>query len=227
MRSTRIAIAVVYRLCWLAVAAATGCASEKHDVARGAFTAAAPFSKTIAGSGDSVCWSVKRALLSQGYMLGRSNEPGVLTGTRDYQPEEKLNVTLHLQAHLRRQPRWDEYRVRYRGSRGKPPSENEAVDKRGYRAGHDHDAVGLCQSARGRATGDDSGSEFLQQLLWSGPRVRRSGWTIPCGTTRRHAQTGRPNTLVKQAYLLSTPTAGRQPSRRVGNHFQGKSEEVT
>ena len=31
-------------------------------------------------------------------MLERSDEPGVLTGSRDYQPEEKLNVTLHLQA---------------------------------------------------------------------------------------------------------------------------------
>jgi len=66
-------------------------------MARGPFTASAPFSKTIAGSGDTVCWSVKHALLSQGYMLERSSEPGVLTGTRDYQPSEKLNVTLHLQ----------------------------------------------------------------------------------------------------------------------------------
>ena len=30
-------------------------------------------------------------------MLERSSEPGVLTGTRDYQPEEKMNVTLRLQ----------------------------------------------------------------------------------------------------------------------------------
>jgi Uncharacterized protein conserved in bacteria (DUF2242) len=73
-----------------------GCAS-KHDVARGPFYAAAPFSKTINGSGDVVCWSVKRAILSQGYMLDRSSEPGVLTGTRDYQPTDKLNVTVRLQ----------------------------------------------------------------------------------------------------------------------------------
>src|SRR5882757_6129042 len=76
-------------------AAATGCAS-KHDT-RGPFVGSAPFSKTISGSGDAVCWSVKRALLGQGYMLERSTEPGVLTGTRDYQPETKRNVTLHLQ----------------------------------------------------------------------------------------------------------------------------------
>ncbi|HSZ09242.1 MAG TPA: DUF2242 domain-containing protein [Steroidobacteraceae bacterium] len=75
--------------------AITGCAA-KHDT-RGPFTGSAPFSKTIPGSGDGVCWSVKRALLSQGYMLERSSEPGVLTGTRDYQPEKKVNITLHLQ----------------------------------------------------------------------------------------------------------------------------------
>src|SRR6267154_5995107 len=76
-------------------AAAAGCAS-KHDT-RGPFVGSAPFSKTIAGSGDAVCWSVKRALLGQGYMLERSSEPGVLTGTRDYQPEEKRNITVRLQ----------------------------------------------------------------------------------------------------------------------------------
>jgi len=86
----------VSRLALFSVALAiTGCAT-KHDT-RGPFVGSAPFSKTISGSGDGVCWSVKRALLSQGYMLDRSSEPGVLTGTRDYQPEKKVNVTLHLQ----------------------------------------------------------------------------------------------------------------------------------
>src|SRR6202023_4193595 len=75
--------------------AVVGCAS-KHDT-RGPFAGSAPFSRTISGSGDAVCWSVKRALLGQGYMLERSSEPGVLTGTRDYQPEEKMNITVHLQ----------------------------------------------------------------------------------------------------------------------------------
>jgi Uncharacterized protein conserved in bacteria (DUF2242) len=78
-------------------AVVVGCASNRHQAARGPFTASAPFSKTIEGSGDVVCWSVKRAILSQGYMLERSSEPGVLTGTRDFQPNDKLNVTLHLQ----------------------------------------------------------------------------------------------------------------------------------
>lgn len=86
------ALATVASLAMLAA----GCAT-KHDLARDSFSSAAPFSKTIAGSGDTVCWSVKRAMLSQGYMLDRPAEAGVLTGTRDFQPKPKLNVTLRLQ----------------------------------------------------------------------------------------------------------------------------------
>ena len=74
-----------------------GCASRKHDVARESIRADAPFSRTFTGSGDTVCWSVKRALLSQGYMLDRSSENGILTGSRDFQPDPKLNVTVHMQ----------------------------------------------------------------------------------------------------------------------------------
>ena len=83
----------------LTAALSTGCSSpaKRDAVARGPFTGAAPFSKTVVGSGDGVCWSVKRALLGQGYMLDRSSEPGVLTGTRDYQPSDKINVTVRLQ----------------------------------------------------------------------------------------------------------------------------------
>src|SRR5437899_7719086 len=96
MRSTRNAIADSCLVTMLAMAAVTaGCAS-KHDT-RGPFVRSAPFSRTISGSGDAVCWSVKRALLGQGYMLERSSEQGVLTGTRDYQPNEKENITFRLQ----------------------------------------------------------------------------------------------------------------------------------
>jgi hypothetical protein len=77
----------------------SACASsaKREAVARGPFVGTAPFSKTVVGSGDAVCWSVKRALLGQGYMLDRTSEPGVLTGTRDYQPSDKVNVTVRLQ----------------------------------------------------------------------------------------------------------------------------------
>ena len=80
-----------------AVIAAAGCASRKVDIAQASISDQAPFSRTFQGSGDAVCWSVKRALLSQGYMLDRPNESGVLTGTRDFQPDPKLNVSYHLQ----------------------------------------------------------------------------------------------------------------------------------
>jgi hypothetical protein len=75
----------------------TGCATRKVDIAQQSISATAPFSQTFRGSGDAVCWSVKRALLSQGYMLDRPGESGVLTGTRDFQPEPKLNVSYRLQ----------------------------------------------------------------------------------------------------------------------------------
>jgi Uncharacterized protein conserved in bacteria (DUF2242) len=89
----------VFRCIALLTAAATlaGCASRKPDIAEESLSAAAPFSKTFAGSGDSVCWSVKRALLSQGYMLDRPADSGVLTGTREFQPKPKLNVAIRLQ----------------------------------------------------------------------------------------------------------------------------------
>jgi hypothetical protein len=78
----------------VAIALLGGCA---HRPPPRQFTADAPFSRTFPGSGDTVCWSVKRALLSQGYMLDRPNDSGVLTGSRDDQPQPKLNVTTRLQ----------------------------------------------------------------------------------------------------------------------------------
>jgi hypothetical protein len=71
-----------------------GCA---HHPPPREFTPNAPFSRNFTGSGDAVCWSVKRALLSQGYMLDHPGEAGVMTGSRDEQPEPKLNITTRLQ----------------------------------------------------------------------------------------------------------------------------------
>ena len=96
MRKTTSTISLRHVVVALAAAVAAVSCASKHDT-RGPFAESAPFSRTISGSGDAVCWSVKRALLGQGYMLERSSEPGVLTGTRDYQPEEKMNITLRLQ----------------------------------------------------------------------------------------------------------------------------------
>ncbi|HTC15494.1 MAG TPA: DUF2242 domain-containing protein [Steroidobacteraceae bacterium] len=79
------------------LAALSGCASHRQRDVADNFTTQAPFSRTFSGSGDSVCWSVKRAMLSQGYMLDRPNESGILTGERDYQPQPKQNISVHLQ----------------------------------------------------------------------------------------------------------------------------------
>src|SRR5580692_9908515 len=88
---------IASRQVW-ALAAATallvGCA---HQPPPRQFTADAPYSRNFSGTGDAVCWSVKRALLSQGYMLDRPNDAGVMTGSRDEQPKPKMNVTTRLQ----------------------------------------------------------------------------------------------------------------------------------
>jgi Uncharacterized protein conserved in bacteria (DUF2242) len=98
MERRPLAVAVLRCVALMTAAAAlAGCASQKHDLAEESLSATAPFSKTFAGSGDAVCWSVKRALLSQGYMLDRPTDSGVLTGTREFQPKPKLNVAIHLQ----------------------------------------------------------------------------------------------------------------------------------
>jgi hypothetical protein len=60
MRKTRSTIDVRL-VALLTVATVAGCATKQDT--RGPFVGSAPFSKTISGSGDSVCWSVKRALL--------------------------------------------------------------------------------------------------------------------------------------------------------------------
>jgi hypothetical protein len=77
-----------------AIALLVGCA---HHPPPRQFTADAPYSRSFPGAGDAVCWSVKRAMLSQGYMLDRPNDSGVMTGSRDQQPTPKLNVTTRLQ----------------------------------------------------------------------------------------------------------------------------------
>jgi hypothetical protein len=84
-------------VCTAAASTALVSACAHHRPKPQQFTTSAPYSKTFPGSGDVVCWSVKRALLSQGYMLDHPGEGGVLTGVRDEQPNAKLNVTFHLQ----------------------------------------------------------------------------------------------------------------------------------
>jgi len=79
-----------------AAIALSGCG--KREMYREEFRADTPFSARVKGSGDVVCWSVKRAFLTQGYMLERGSDTLIMTGTKDTQPDEETNITLRLQA---------------------------------------------------------------------------------------------------------------------------------
>jgi hypothetical protein len=85
------------KLTWTGTVAAALLAGCAHHPPPRQFTADAPYSRNFAGAGDAVCWSVKRAMLSQGYMLDRPNDSGVMTGSRDQQPTPKINITTRLQ----------------------------------------------------------------------------------------------------------------------------------
>lgn len=64
------------------------------------FQAGAAFSKTIPMASAVVCRNVKRALLSQGYQIEQTpatKDSPFLTGTKNWQPEDDVAVTLHLQ----------------------------------------------------------------------------------------------------------------------------------
>ena len=78
-------------------AVVAGCAS-KPVYRDETFAANTPFSKKVKGSGEVVCWSVKRAFLTQGYMLDRSSDPVIVTGTKDVQSDDKTNEMVRLQA---------------------------------------------------------------------------------------------------------------------------------
>jgi len=77
--------------------ALTACGHTREVYRDESFQPDAPFSKKVSGAGDIVCWSVKRAFLSEGYLLERSTDPAVQTGTKEFQRDKDTNVTLRLQ----------------------------------------------------------------------------------------------------------------------------------
>src|SRR5260221_2241142 len=87
---------IVYSHVFVAAIVLAGCGT-KEAYRNETFKADTPFSKKIQGSGDAVCFSVKRAFLSQGYMLDRSSDSVIMTGTKDSQVDDETNVTLRLQ----------------------------------------------------------------------------------------------------------------------------------
>jgi len=98
MRNSSSAL-IITCLC-LAAAVLPGCSSSKRDAYKSetAFKSDTPFSARVQGRGDDVCWSVKRALLTQGYMLDRGGEGLILAGTKETQPDDDTNVSVRLQA---------------------------------------------------------------------------------------------------------------------------------
>src|SRR5689334_11010230 len=74
-----------------------GCSTTKEVYREESFKPKTQFSANIPRSSKVVCWSVKRAFLSQGYMLDRSADSATLTGTKDYQQDDETTVTLRLQ----------------------------------------------------------------------------------------------------------------------------------
>jgi hypothetical protein len=72
------------------------CGSDPPKLKPETFDANTPFSRQLAGSGEAVCWSVKKAFLSQGYILDRSDTL-ILTGSRNYQVDDETSVRVNLQ----------------------------------------------------------------------------------------------------------------------------------
>jgi len=83
--------------CLLLFVALAGC-GKKQLYRDETFKSDTPFSAKVKGSGEVICWSVKRAFLTQGYMLERSSDTIIMTGTEDSQPDEETNITLRMQA---------------------------------------------------------------------------------------------------------------------------------
>ena len=79
-----------------ALVAIGGCGGSK--AVKPEFRAETPYSQRVKGPGENVCWAVKRAFLTQGYMLERSADSLVMSGYKDAQKDDETNVTQRMQA---------------------------------------------------------------------------------------------------------------------------------
>lgn len=80
-----------------ATIALAGCSTTREVYRDETFQPQTPFSANIQRPSKTVCWSVKRAFLSQGYMLEQSADSATLTGAKNYQLDDDTTVTLRLQ----------------------------------------------------------------------------------------------------------------------------------
>src|SRR5262245_59979590 len=93
LMSTRTLMFFAVPLCALGLAGCGGGKAVEED-----FAAETPYSGKVKGPGEAVCWSVKRAFLTQGYMLERGSDTLVMTGYKDSQKDAETNETLRMQA---------------------------------------------------------------------------------------------------------------------------------
>jgi hypothetical protein len=78
--------------------AVAGCGTTKEVHRKEAFESNTPYSMKIKAPSKVVCWSVKKAFLSQGYMLDRTGaDTPTLTGVKDFQVDNDTNVNVRLQ----------------------------------------------------------------------------------------------------------------------------------
>lgn len=97
MRASASRILLLYLHLVAAALVLAGCAS-KEIYREEAFKPQTQFSERIPQSSKVVCWSVKRAFLSQGYMLDQAAaDSPTLTGVKTYQTDDDTTVTLRLQ----------------------------------------------------------------------------------------------------------------------------------
>jgi len=98
MRLESAPLASIACLCCLGLSVTLSGCGKRDTVRHESFQSDTPFSAKVSGRGEDVCWSVKRALLTQGYILDRGGEGLIMTGTKDLQPDEETNISLRLQA---------------------------------------------------------------------------------------------------------------------------------
>ena len=79
-----------------ALLALGGCGGSKP--VKPEFRADTPYSQRVKGPGENVCWAVKRAFLTQGYMLERGADALVMSGYKDTQSDDETNITQRMQA---------------------------------------------------------------------------------------------------------------------------------
>jgi hypothetical protein len=78
----------------LSVATLSGCSSTKQSVYQNEkFASANTYSHTFAGSAAATCEAARRALLSQGYVIGEA-KASLVEGRKKFQPESDVHIQI-------------------------------------------------------------------------------------------------------------------------------------